>query len=719
MVSSVRSTKTFISKSITLLQNYADNRLTNHGAALHCHLIKMGVSSNKYIAVKLLIMYLDSRRSWEIDRMLKEFHGFNVVVHNCLINSHCRWGNLTDACRVFDEMPERNEVSWTALISGLFKYGHVDKAMFYFQRNPFMDVFSWTATIGGLVQNDLSFPAMKLFKKMIASGILPNDITFTSLIAACIQLGDLGLGRSVLSLIVKLGFDQNVSVSNSLVKFFMELGDADSARITFDRMSARDIFSWTTMLVMCAKTGDLGEAHRIFEQMPERNEVTWSAMISKFNQSGKTEEAVSFFKEMVRRGFKPNVSCYSSIISALASLEAMPAGRNVHAHVLKIGMDRNVFVGSSLIDLYSKCGNVIDGRVVFDNLLNKNLVCWNSMVAGYSLIGDLAEAAELFSRMPQRNCVSWNSLIAGHVGIENYVEALELFVKMILSGEEPNKSTFSSVLSACAHLAMFEKGKYAHAKALKLGFESDEFVGTALVDMYAKSGSIECSRKIFDRMRTKNEVVWTALIQGLAENGYAEESLRLFEEMEETTRIAPNELILLFVLFACSHCGLVDKGLRYFDAMEKRYGVKRNGRHYTCVIDMLARSGRVDEAEKFIDSMAREPEANAWAALLNGCRVHGEGAAAERVAGKILEGSGRKGGGYVMVSNMYSLEGRWSEAVMARDLMKEKGVRKNGGCSWVEVRGGVHVFYSQDKTHVDAQSIYWVVEIINSEMKSN
>ncbi|KAL0381740.1 UNVERIFIED_CONTAM: hypothetical protein Sangu_0238300 [Sesamum angustifolium] len=163
-INSRKSLKAFIRKSVILLENFTNERLIRHGNALHCHLIKMGLSSQKYIAVKLLIMYLDSRKSFEVDQMLKEFKGFNLVVHNCLVNANLLWGDVVNARRLFDEMPERNEVSWTALVSGLLKHGYVDEAMFYFVRNPFLSVFSWTATISGLVQNGLSFLAMELYK---------------------------------------------------------------------------------------------------------------------------------------------------------------------------------------------------------------------------------------------------------------------------------------------------------------------------------------------------------------------------------------------------------------------------------------------------------------------------------------------------------------------------------------------------------------------------
>ncbi|KAL2552438.1 Pentatricopeptide repeat-containing protein [Forsythia ovata] len=676
----------------------------------------MGLSSHKYIAVKLLIMYLNSRKSHEIDQMVKEFNGFNLVAHNCLINANVKWGNISEARRLFDEMPERNEVSWTALISGLLRYGRVDEAMWYFERNPFQNVFLWTATISGLVQNGLSSEAMGVFVEMLASGVAPNDVTFTSVTRACGELGNFELGKSVLGLIVKVGFEDNLSVSNSLVSFNLRLGNIDLARRIFDRMEERDVVSWTTILDMYVEMGDLREARRIFNEMPERNEISWSMMISRYSQGGYSEEAVKIFRQMVQYGFKPNTSCYSSVISALASLDALEAGKHIHGHVLKIGVEKDIFVGCSLVDLYCKCGNTIDGRLMFDSILEKNVVCWNSMVTGYSLNGQLAEAIELFNQIPNKNNISWNSLISGYVETENFDGAFEVFNEMILSGERPNKSTISSVLKACASLVSLEKGEYMHAKVVKLSFQNDVFMGTALVDMYAKSGNIESSRKVFNRMPIKNEISWTAIIQGLAENGFAEESLALFEEMEQTSIVTPNDLILLSVLFACSHCGLVDKGLFYFNSMENVYGIMPSERHYTSVVDMLSRAGRISEAEKFITNMPFEPEVNAWAALLSGCKTYGNEKLAEKIARKLSELAETKSGGYVLLSNIYASSGRWLDVLSTRKLMNEKGVKKSGGCSWIEVRNRVHLFFSQDDSHAQSAEIGEVLELLNSEM---
>ncbi|KAK9064756.1 hypothetical protein SSX86_016138 [Deinandra increscens subsp. villosa] len=712
----VKSFIGFIEAGVSVLKHCSKNRLITEGQVFHAHFHKLGISSHRYVAVKLLIMYLDFKRSTEVNQLLKDYNGFDMIVHNCLISANVEWGNVDEARKLFDEMPERNEVSWTALISGYLKCGRVDESMWLFRRNPFQNVISWTAAISGLLSNGMHSRSIELLLEMLRFGVRPNNVTFVSIVRACAETGDFSLGMSVLTLVVKLGFEEDVSVCNSLITFSLRLDRMEMARRVFERMGKRDVISWTAILDMYVETGDLKEARKVFDEMPERNEVSWSAMISRYTQKGYSEDAIKLFRQMIENGTNPNSSCLSSAISALANLKLLQPGKTIHAHVMKIGMINDVFISSSLIDLYGSCGRPKEGRLVFDTIHNKNVVCWNTMISAYSSNGQHEEAKKLFDQIPVKSIGSWNSMVSGYLENEHYDMVFEVFNSMLLSGQTPDISTFSSVLCACANLTSLEKGKDIHGKTFKLGFQHDVFVGTSLVDMYAKSGDIENSKRVFNNMTEKNEVSWTAMIQGLAENGFAEESLELFEEMQETTSIKPNELILLAILFACSHCGLVDKGLHYFNLMEPLYKIKPNERHYTCVVDMLSRSGRVAQAEDLIKSMPYEPEVNAWAALLSGCKTYGEDEIAERTAATIQELAEKKSGGYVLLSNVYASAGKWREVVKTRKLMKERGLKKSGGCSWIEVKNELHLFYSQDGSCNDLNEIYGVLEQLKYHM---
>lgn len=703
----IRSFIGFVEANISLLKHCSKQRLITEGQVLHGRLYKMGISSHRHVAVKLLIMYLDFRKSTEVDQLLKDYNGFDMIVQNCLISANVDWGKIDEARKLFDEMPERNEVSWTALISGYLKYGRVDESMWLFQRNPFQNVISWTAAISGLLSNEMHSKSINLFSEMLKSGVKPNNVTFVSIIRASTETTNFTLGMSILSMAVKLGYDNDVSVCNSLITFSLRLRKLEMARKIFETMGKRDVISWTAILDMYIEMGNLDEARKVFDEMPERNEVSWSAMISRYSQKGYTNEAIKLFHQMFKNGITPNSSCLSSAINALANLKELHSGQNIHAHITKIGLTNDVFVSSSLIDLYGTCGNTENARLVFDTINNKNVVCWNTMITAYTSNGKLEEAKILFDQITIKSIGSWNSMVSGFLINEEYDKVFEIFNKMLLSGQKPDVSTISSVLCACANVTSLQKGKNLHGKTVKLGFQHDIFVNTALVDMYAKSGDIENSKRVFTKMPEKNEVSWTAMIQGLAENGFGKESLEMFEEMD----VKPNALIFLAILFACSHCGLVDKGLYYFNLMEKMYAIKPNERHYTCVVDILSRAGRVKEAEDLLMSMPCEPEVSAWGALLSACKTYGEEKMAERTAVRI-----QKSGGYVLLSNVYASSGKWDEVMKTRKLMKEKGVKKSGGCSWIEVRNELHLFYSQDGTCTEKNDFSSVLELLKSDM---
>lgn len=552
---------------------------------------------------------------------------------------------------------------------------------------------------------------------MVGDGLMPNEITFTTVIRACVSAGGevLSVGECIVGLIVKTNFEKHVSVCNSLITMFSEMGEVGMAKRVFDGMSERDVVSWTALLDVCFEARDMKEARRVFDSMPERNEISWSMMIARLSQNEEAAEALQFFHQMVRDGYRPNASCFASVLSASASCRSLLFGCNVHSLAVKFGQEIDCFVASSLIDMYSKCRRSQFACRVFDSVSEKNIVVWNSILGGYSFDGRVEDAEEIFKQMPARNIVSWNAMISGYDLNERYGNVLETFDEMLSSGQCPTGMTFSSVLHACANLPSLEKGKNLHGKIVKLGLESEVFVGTALLDMYSKSGDIESSKRIFFRMPEKNDISWTAMIQGLADCGLAEESIKLFEEMKKT-QISPTETMFLSVLCACSHCGLVNKGFHYFELMQKAYGILPNERHHTCMVDLLSRAGRLREAEEFIRRMPIEPEANTWAALLSGCCTYSNGDIGERAAKKLLElEKGSSSTGYVLLSNLYASVGRWQKAAKVRKLMREAGVKKGGGCSWIQIRGRFHPFYSWDVNHIESLEIYGILELLMSE----
>jgi len=304
----------------------------------------------------------------------------------------------------------------------------------------------------------------------------------------------------------------------------------------------------------------------------------------------------------------------------------------------------------------------------------------------------MVEADELFKNMPARNAASWNTMISGYAENRRFVDALKYFSAMSASWQIPGEITLSSVLLACASLCSLEVGKMVHAKIVKLGIEHNIFMGTALSDMYAKSGDLDSSKRIFYQMPEKNSITWTAMVQGLAENGFAKDSILLFENMM-ANGISPNEHTFLAILFACSHSGLVEQAIHYFEAMQA-HGIPPKQKHYTCMFDVLARADRLTEAEELLMKVPSNFEASAWSALLSACNTYSNKEIGERAAMKLHELEKDNTAGYVLLSNMYASCGKWKDAAEIRILMKGASLKKDGGYSWLQLKGQYHAFFS-------------------------
>ncbi|KAM1878146.1 hypothetical protein ACFX14_040169 [Malus domestica] len=285
-------------------------------------------------------------------------------------------------------------------------------------------------------------------------------------------------------------------------------------------------------------------------------------------------------------------------------------------------------------------------------------------------------------------------------------------------GLEPDDVTLVGVLNSCANLGVLEMGEWVHAYVDRNQIEADGFIGNALVDMYAKCGSIDRAFRVFQRMNRRDVYSYTAMIVGLAMHGEVEMALDVFAEMPRVG-IEPDEVTFIGVLAACSHGGLVAEGQKYFREMSSVYKLRPQTEHYGCMVDLLGRAGFINEAEEFVENMPIEPDAFVWGALLGACRIHGKVELAESVMKKLLKVEPERDGAYVLMSNIYSSANRWRDAVKLRRAMKGKNVKKTPGCSSIELDGIVHEFRKGDKSHKRSKEIYKLLEEIMSHIKNH
>lgn len=419
----------------------------------------------------------------------------------------------------------------------------------------------------------------------------------------------------------------------------------------------------------------------------------WNTLIMAFARSfERREEAIQLYYRLLEEGtVMPDKHTFPFVLKACAYLYALFEGRQVHAQVLKLGYDSDVYVNNSLIHLYGTCD------------------C-------------LDIALKIFERMPERNVVSWNVIIDAHVLLGEFDIALKLFREM-QNIFVPDGYTMQSVVSACAGLGAVSLGMWAHAWVLrKCGADmvGDVLVNNCLVDMYCKCGSEEIARQVFERMPIRDANSWNLMILGLAMHGKSEAALEYFVRMVRRERLVPDSITFVGVLSACNHRGLVREGQKYFDMMITEYKIEPRLEHYGCLVDLLARAGLIDEALSLVSNMPIKPDVVIWRSLLDACCKNNAGVElSEEMASQVLESGGDHCSGvYVLLSRVYASARRWDDVGLVRKLMTDKGVAKEPGCSSIEIDGTSHEFFAGDTSHPQREEIYRVLDVIEERLES-
>ncbi|BAT83183.1 hypothetical protein VIGAN_04029700 [Vigna angularis var. angularis] len=436
---------------------------------------------------------------------------------------------------------------------------------------------------------------------------------------------------------------------------------------------------------MYGKCGALMEACLIFDEMERRDVVSWNAIIVAHEQNKEIGKTLSLFVSMQRSAMEPDDFTYGSVVKACAGQQALNNGMEIHGRIIKSGMGLDCFVGSALVDMYSKCGMLTEAEKIHDRLEEQTIVFWNSIISGFSSQKQSENAQIYFSQMLEKGVI-------------------------------PDNFTYATVLDICANMATVELGKQIHAQILKLQLHSDVYIASTLVDMYSKCGNMRDSRLMFEKAPKRDFVTWSAMICAYAYHGLGEEAIKLFEEMQ-LLNVKPNHTVFISVLRACAHMGYVDRGLHYFQKMLSHYGLDPHMEHYSCMIDLLGRSGQVNEALKLIESLPFEADDVIWRTLLSNCKMQGNIEVAEKAANYLLQLDPQDSSAYVLLSNVYANAGMWSEVAKIRSVMKNCKLKKEPGCSWIEIRDEVHTFLVGDKAHPRSQVIYEQIHLLVDKMK--
>ncbi|KAK9143379.1 hypothetical protein Syun_012779 [Stephania yunnanensis] len=547
----------------------------------------------------------------------------------------------------------------------------------FISQSPHLHIFIWNALIKSFSHGDRPAQALLLFHFMLCRGVCADKFSLSLVLKASSRLGLLREGMQVHGLMEKVEFGSDVVLRNSLIGLYLKCGCLEFARLVFDKMPARDSVSWNAMIDGYSKMGMMGLAGDLFGKMPgwARNAVSWNSMVGGFARS-RSEDGLEV---------------------AWGLFDEMP--------------ERDVVSWNCMIDGCVKCGRIEAAKYLFDRMPERDAVTWASMIDGYMKFGKIGEARSLFDGMPEtkRDVVTWNAMLAGYVQSGECFEALQLFHDFIYRSDlVPDHATLVIALSAVAELGRIDEGTSIHQYIERNGLHFDGNLGVALIDMYSKCGSIENALSVFENLEQKSVHHWNAMIGGLAIHGLGELALELFIEMEGLS-IEPDDITFIAILNACGHAGLVKEGLICFELMRRVHGLKPKLQHYGCLVDILGRAGQLEVAKKLIEEMPMSPNDVVWRSLLSACQNHGNLKMGVWVAEHLMKMDTINSSSYILLSNIYAGFGVWDNVSRIRCRMKERGVKKIPGCSWIEVKGTVHEFFVGDFTHPQHREIHSVL----------
>ncbi|EPS58506.1 hypothetical protein M569_16308 [Genlisea aurea] len=664
-------------------------------------------------ALKLCADFSHVIKGFEIHgRLIKSGLDKELCVNNTLLFFYGTSGSLSVVRNVFDEMPERDIISWNTCIR----------------------IFS---------DNDQFLKSLAFFRNMFRTHdeLLPNVVTVVSILPVSALLQDRMLIGSIHCYAFKAGLEDEIKVCNGLVDAY-------------------------------GKSGNVDAMEGVFYEMINRNEVTWNSIIGAFSYRGYHSKALDYFRGMILENVKLNAVTVATILPALIELGFFRTGKEVHAFCVRTHKISDIFVANALIGLYGKYGRCAESSSLFNAIAVKNTVSWNTIIGSYAQNGLEFDAVMLLREMQAqgacpnsvtltnvlpacgrlgylrygkaihcrsirsrssddlfvsnaltdmyakcdrldlgrtvfdlsslRDEVSYNVLIMAYSQTSECFNSISLFTEMLDLGMNLDAVCYMGVLSACSNMYAVKEGRQIHGFLVRNLFHEQLFVSNSLMSFYSRCGRVHTARRIFDGMTARDVASWNTLILGYGMTGQVRAAVDLFERMKRDG-VGRDPVSYVAVLTACSHGGLVDEGRTYFAEMVSSDGMRPSDVHYACMVDLLARSSLMAEAVELIDGLPGAPRADTWGALLGASRIHCDVEVGRRAGDRVLELKPDHPGYYVALSNMYWEAGRSEEADVVRDWMRRRRVKKkNPGCSWIhnDGDGGVDAFVNGESVSI-------------------
>ncbi|KAI3894675.1 hypothetical protein MKW92_049212 [Papaver armeniacum] len=596
----------------SILDLCAAKKALLQGQQIHAHIITSNTDTDSvFLSTKLVFMYGKCGSLSDAKNLFDDMPDRTIFTWNAMIGAYvsngepsgalelyremrlsditldaCTFPSVLKACGVMKNLNYGAEIHGLAIkcgfISVIFvanslvgmyaKCNEFDRAAQLFDRVIEKgDVVSWNSIISAYSNNGRGSEALRFFKRMQDSGVAKNSFTVVAALQACAK--------------------------PSFSRFGMEI---HAALLRSDR--DLDVIEINALVIMYSRCGRTDEALRVFHKMDEKDNISWNSMLSTFVQNDLYKEAVAFFHEMLEAGHKTDLVSTVSILSALGRLGNLQNGMEVHGYAIKHGLDSDLQVGNTLIDMYAKCCCIHYMTQVYDEMPNKDLISWTSMIAGYA----------------QNHC---------------YLEALELFREVQMKGIKVDSMIIGSVLLACGGMKCISSVKQIHANILRLNL-FDHVLENTIVDIYGECGNTEYASLIFRRIGNKDVVSWTSLISSYVRNGMENEALEVFYKMGETG-VKPDLVSLLSILSASASLSASGKGKEIHGFLIRK-GFPMDGYVVSSLVDMYARCGNIGNSFK-VFNLVEHQDLILWTSMINASGMHGQGKEAINIFNRMLD----------------------------------------------------------------------------------
>ncbi|XP_055961282.1 putative pentatricopeptide repeat-containing protein At3g11460, mitochondrial [Mercurialis annua] len=515
---------------------------------------------------------------------------------------------------------------------------------------PLSDTFAWNQLIHAHLTDKEPLPALSVYIHMLLRGALPDRRTLPRVLKASRLSTNLSLGKQIHGQALKLGFSSDQYVISSLIDMYGHLHSTESAK-------------W------------------LFDHSPPGNSVSGTVLARLYLLQNKPHLAVSTFYQMLNFGSQIDPPALATAIAACGMLKSLQHGRYVHGIAMKFGLDSDLLVSNSLLQMYIHCDCIEDARKTFD-------------------------------QMPLKDVISWTEIIGGYASIGGFNEALKLFRQMTVAGIKPDSLSICSILPACARPAAHKHGKEVHAYLLRNGMNLNVAVQNAVMDMYVKSGFLECASQIFVGMKERDVISWTVMMLGFSLHGQGEVGVELFRKLEKDPTIEIDQFTYAAVLHCCTSACMVEEGKLYFDCIKEP-----NVTHYALMVALLARASLFDNAIGFIEEHQIGGSGEAWRAVLDGCQIHQQVKTAKQVIEQLCELEPFNAENYVLLSNWYAASRKWEMVDKLKQKIKDTGLKTKKAYSWIESRNKVHTFATEDVSHPKSERIYREMQRLMKQME--